>query len=168
MNRCPSHFPGIPYFASVMHRKPHSYAIIRGSDEYPDIRGQVRFFQTEHGTLVAAEVFGLPVSCRHCQDRIFAFHIHGGPLCAGNCQDPFAQTMSHYNPDSCDHPYHAGDLPPLFGNDGYAFSVVLTDRFSACEIIGRTIIIHSAPDDFTTQPSGNSGSKIACGVIKKA
>lgn len=168
MNRCPSHFPGIPYFASVMHRKPHSYAIIRGSDEYPDIRGQVRFFQTKHGTLVAAEVFGLPGKCSCCQDGIFAFHIHEGSLCTGNCQDPFAQTMSHYNPDSCDHPYHAGDLPPLFGNDGYAFSVVLTDRFSACEIIGRTILIHSGPDDFTTQPSGNSGSKIACGVIRKA
>ena len=168
MNRCPNQFPGIPYFASVMHRKPHSYEMIRGSDEYPDIRGQVRFFQTTYGTLVVAEVFELPVSCRHCQDGIFAFHIHEGALCAGNCQDPFAQAMSHYNPDSCDHPYHAGDLPPLFGNDGYAFSVILTDRFSACEIIGRTIIIHSAPDDFTTQPSGNSGSKIACGVIRKA
>lgn len=168
MNRCPNQFPGIPYFASVMHRKPHSYAMIRGSDEYPNIRGQVRFFQTGHGTLVAAEIFGLPGKCSCCQDGIFAFHIHEGALCTGNCQDPFAQAMSHYNPGSCDHPYHAGDLPPLFGNDGYAFSVFLTDRFTACEIIGRTILIHSEPDDFTTQPSGNSGSKIACGVIKKA
>ena len=168
MNRCPNQFPGIPYFASVMHRKPHSYAMIRGSDEYPNIRGQVRFFQTGHGTLVAAEIFGLPGKCSCCQDGIFAFHIHEGALCTGNCQDPVAQAMSHYNPGSCDHPYHAGDLPPLFGNDGYAFSVFLTDRFTACEIIGRTILIHSEPDDFTTQPSGNSGSKIACGVIKKA
>ena len=91
MNRCPNQFPGIPYFASVMHRKPHSYAMIRGSDEYPNIRGQVRFFQTGHGTLVAAEIFGLPGKCSCCQDGIFAFHIHEGALCTGNCQDPFGQ-----------------------------------------------------------------------------
>jgi len=63
------------------------------------------------------------------------------------------------------HPHHAGDLPPLFGNNGYALSMFLTTRFSVSEIIGRTVILHSAPDDFTSQPAGNSGVKIACGVI---
>ena len=43
----------------------------------------------------------------------------------------------------------------------------LTDRFTLKEIIGRTVVIHSMPDDFTSQPSGNSGEKIACGVIKR-
>lgn len=42
-----------------------------------------------------------------------------------------------------------------------------TDRFSVEEIVGKTIIIHSNVDDFTTQPGGNSGEKIACGVIKR-
>lgn len=168
MNYCPNNFQGIPYFSSVMTRRPHSFANICGSDEYPDIRGQVRFFQTTHGTLVVTEVFGLPREYMECQDAIFAYHIHEGNMCAGNCIDPFGQAMSHYNPGMCEHPYHAGDLPPLFGNDGYAFSVFLTDKFCACEIIGRTILIHSAPDDFTTQPSGNSGARIACGVIQRA
>lgn len=44
---------------------------------------------------------------------------------------------------------------------------VLSNRFSIEEIIGRTVIIHDAPDDFRTQPSGNAGMKIAYGVIQK-
>lgn len=60
---------------------------------------------------------------------------------------------------------NAGDLPPLFENNGLAVSVFLTNRFSVNQIIGKTIIIHDKPDDFTTDPSGNSGTKIACGVI---
>lgn len=81
-------------------------------------------------------------------------------------KDPFANAMAHYDPEGCPHPYHAGDMPPLFGNNGFAFSAFITDRFSIREIIDKTVIIHSAPDDFMTQPSGNSGAKIACGVIK--
>lgn len=42
----------------------------------------------------------------------------------------------------------------------------MTDRFTVNEVIGKTVIIHLHPDDFATQPSGNSGEKIACGVIK--
>jgi Cu-Zn family superoxide dismutase len=48
-----------------------------------------------------------------------------------------------------------------------AYLSVLTDRFNVSDIIGRTVIIHNMPDDFTSQPSGNAGEKIACGVIKK-
>jgi len=78
---------------------------------------------------------------------------------------PFPQSGTHYNPNNCPHPYHAGDMPPLFGADGYAFLSFVTSRFTANEVIGKTIIIHSQPDDFKTQPSGDSGEKIACGVI---
>jgi Cu-Zn family superoxide dismutase len=55
----------------------------------------------------------------------------------------------------------------LFGNQGFAFMTVLTNRFSVDEIAGRTVVIHRSPDDFTSQPSGNSGPKIACGQIHK-
>ena len=65
------------------------------------------------------------------------------------------------------HPQHAGDFPPLLGNHGKAYMKVFSDRFSVEEIIGKTVIVHSDPDDFRTQPSGNAGRKIACGIIKK-
>lgn len=81
--------------------------------------------------------------------------------------DPFADAMSHYNPNGCGHPNHAGDLPLLFGNNGFALSLFLTNRFYIDEVIGRTVILHDHPDDFTTQPAGNSGTKIACGVIRR-
>ena len=76
--------------------------------------------------------------------------------------------MSHYNPKDCEHPYHAGDLPSLFGNNGLAAAAFLTDRFFVDDVIGKVVIIHDHPDDFTTQPSGSSGTKIACGVIQRA
>lgn len=44
---------------------------------------------------------------------------------------------------------------------------VFTGRFFVEDIIGRTVVIHSGPDDFYTQPSGNPGNKIACGVIRR-
>lgn len=66
------------------------------------------------------------------------------------------------------HPDHAGDLPPLMRSNGNAFSAVVTDRFTPSDIVGRTVVIHSNPDDFSTQPSGNAGKKIACGVIRRA
>jgi len=56
-------------------------------------------------------------------------------------------------------------LPPLYENNGYAYMSVLINKFKVKDIIGKTVIIHESPDDFTSQPSGNSGKKIACGVV---
>lgn len=150
---------------SVLRHRPDASAIIKGSDSYPSLQGTVYFFQAQGGVLVVAEIFGLPTPENACMSPFFGFHIHEGGECSGNESDPFADVLAHYNPDNCPHPHHAGDLPPLLGNNGYAFSAFLTDRFTVAEIIGKTVIIHSNPDDFTTQPAGNSGTKIACGVI---
>lgn len=57
-------------------------------------------------------------------------------------------------------------MPPLFENNGYAYLSFLTNRFHIKDIIGKTVIIHDMPDDFRTDPSGNSGNKIACGIIQ--
>ena len=152
---------------TVLSTRPVATAIIRGSEKFPKIRGAVNFYQTRFGILISAEISGLPTSRNKCISPIFAFHIHEGEECSGNAADPFANAKTHYNPNNCKHPYHAGDMPPLFGNSGYAFSAFLTDRFTLKEIIGKTVIIHSGIDDFSTQPSGNAGEKIACGQIKK-
>ncbi len=151
---------------SILLSRPQAAACIAGSGDHPGISGAVRFYQTRRGVIVLAEISGLPRSASPCQDRVFGFHIHKGTGCGGNMDDPFADSMSHYDPYGCDHPHHAGDLPPLFGNDGYALSLFLTRRFSVDEALGRTVLIHDRPDDFTTQPSGSSGTKIACGVIE--
>jgi len=149
-------------------QKPTAIAQIKGSEDYPDIRGCVNFYQTKKGTLVAAEIFGLPCECGLCKKDIFAFHIHDGNSCREykNAGTPFPKSGTHYNPDNCPHPLHAGDLPPLFGNNGYAFSMFLTNRFTVNEVLCKTVIIHSDADDFTSQPAGNPGQKIACGIIK--
>lgn len=152
-------------FAAVLMQPPHASAVMQGSAAYKSIHGIVRFYRTNNGVLVAAQINGLPHSQGNCQHSVFGFHIHDGAYCEGDMHDPFSGAMSHYNPEECMHPFHAGDLPPLFGNHGYAFSVFLTDRFSLSQVIGRTAIIHGNPDDFTTQPSGNAGEKLACGVI---
>ena len=152
-------------FISIFSRVPAAVAIVEGSNEYPEIYGTVRFFEAKSGTLVVIEITGLPKMQNGFESPIFAFHIHIGNSCTGNASDPFADAKTHYNPKGVSHPYHSGDLPPLFSASGTAFSATLTDRFTIPEIIGKTVVIHSSPDDFTTQPSGNSGTKIACGRI---
>ncbi len=161
MNRSSSY-----HFLSVLRSRPRAVADISGSESYPDRSGVVRFYQVNKGVIVYAEISGLPHSKAPCDDRIFGFHIHEGNSCSGNAEDPFANTKSHYDKGNCEHPHHSGDMPPLFGNDGLAIMMFFTNRFSIEEIIGRTVVIHDMPDDFKTQPSGNSGKKIACGVIK--
>lgn len=154
-----------PNFSSLIRRRPQAFADIKGSSAYPQITGVTRFYQTNIGVIAVTEVMGLPGANGYCQSPVLALHIHEGGDCRGNAEDPFALTRGHYNPKFCQHPYHAGDMPPLFSAGGYAFSAFLTDRFSVNEIIGRSVVIHRSPDDFHTQPSGAAGEKIACGTV---
>ncbi|WP_411675736.1 superoxide dismutase family protein [Caproicibacter sp.] len=159
------HQMNLRLFQNTLRRTPNARAMMNGSRDYPDLHGFVSFYQTSDGVFLIAQIHGLPTGTQACSPDIYGFHIHEGKSCTGNAEDPFADTDGHYNPNGCPHPAHAGDLPPLFGNRGYAFMAFFTDRFTVNEVIGRTVIIHAAPDDFTTQPSGNSGAKIACGKI---
>lgn len=139
---------------------PSAVAMIRGSEDYPGLRGQVRFYQQGRCVLVEATVQGLPQT----QTGFFGFHIHAGNSCTG---DGFADTRSHFNPQMTPHPSHAGDLPPLLYCHGNGYLSVLTERFRVEDVLGQTVVIHDNADDFTTQPAGNAGQKIACGVIRK-
>lgn len=146
---------------------PEAYAYLRGSSAYPTIRGEVYFFPFRDGTLIAADVRDLPYPKENCQNPVLGFHIHEGTQCLPLDDDPFGKTGTHYNPGNCQHPFHAGDLPPLFVNHAVAWMALYTDRFMPQEIIGKTVIIHGMADDFHTQPSGDSGMKIACGEIRR-
>lgn len=131
---------------------PDASAKISGNSVF----GKADFFQMPGGVLLTVHVHGLPAE--NVTD-FFALHIHEGNDCVN--------TGGHYNPSSMSHPRHAGDLPPLLSNNGEAYMTVLTNRFTVDEIDGKTVVIHSDSDDFYSQPAGNPGIKIACGIIVK-
>ena len=161
--------PGLSYLNTLLYDMPAAYATISGNGNHPQLEGIVRFYPTVDGILINAEIYGLPVMSPICSNHIFGFHIHEGRTCTGNAEDPFADAGVHYNPGGCMHPAHGGDLPPLFAtSEGFAWNVFLTDRFKWGDILGHTVIIHAMPDDFRTQPSGDSGAKIGCGIIRRS
>lgn len=140
---------------------PAATAKIYGGQDFPDINGTVRFYNTLFdGIIIEAEIAGLPAADGNAH-RFLGFHIHEN----GDCSDNFENTGNHFNPSSSQHPLHSGDLPPLLNNNGYAYTMFYDDFLSISGIIGRSVVIHSMRDDFSSQPSGDSGSKIACGVI---
>lgn len=135
-------------------------AKISGGEKYPEIKGKVLLEQKKGKVLITAHICNLPDT----DTGIFGFHIHEGEICTG---ESFVNTKGHYNPYNSSHPKHSGDMPNLFANEGRAYLSFETSRFSLCEVIEKSMVIHLSPDDYKSQPSGNSGDKIACGIIKK-
>lgn len=149
----------------LLRNLPDAVAWIQGNTETSALSGMVNFYHTIYGgVLVEAQIFGLPNLEIPGSSNFYAMHIHE----TGDCSDNFEHTGAHYNPKDAAHPNHAGDMPPLLGSQGYAYSVFYDKRFAIPEIIGKAVIIHEGPDDFTTQPAGNAGKKIGCGEIKWA
>lgn len=130
---------------------------ILGNTGYPELFGKALFTQMPAGGVaVTVEVIGLPR-----ESGFLGMHIHE----VGDCTRSFNKTGNHYNTTEAAHPMHAGDLPPLLNNNGYAYLSFYDNRFQLKEILGKSIVIHSMRDDFTSQPAGDSGEKIGCGVI---
>lgn len=142
----------------LQNRIPDAVARLLGGTDAPELIGIVRFYQRRDGVLVEVQADGLPKS----DTGFYGFHIHDGTSCEGA---DFAASDGHFNPGKVPHPDHAGDLPPLLGDGGRAYMQVLTGRFRVEEVLGKAVIIHADPDDFHTQPAGNAGRKIACGII---
>ena len=143
------------------HTPPCAVALVRGDKAHGGLCGEVRFYPVGRGTLVEAEISGLPMEC-----SFFALHIHEGRCCTGEAADPFQDAGAHWNLLGTEHPMHTGDLPTLLGNSGYAWGAAYTERFCPAQARGRTVIVHALPDDYKTQPSGGAGEKIGCGVIR--
>ncbi len=146
-------------------------AHIQGGPLAPDINGIAWFRDVcGMGTQVCIEVTGLPpyrpASNGNAPIGPLGFHIHECGNCdIGDPQDPFQQAGGHWNPTHQPHGNHAGDFPVLFSNNGYAHMCFYTNKFRPRDVVGKSIIIHQNPDDYRTQPSGNSGKRLACGVI---
>jgi len=132
--------------------------------------GAATFTQVGSALRVLLEVQGLPPGTK-------GVHVHA----VGTCEGPdFTSAGGHFNPDgrqhgALNHPRgpHAGDLPNItVGPDGRGRLESTTELMSlgtgpssVFDADGSAIVVHAAPDDFRTDPTGNSGARIACGVI---
>ena len=148
-------------------------SIINGGPLAPNLKGIAWFIEVPGGVEVRVTVQGLPAfqPAQNTQSPIgpHGFHIHEFGDCAvGDPENPFQAAGGHWNPRSQPHGNHAGDFPVLFSNDGCARMSFFTNKFKIEEIIGKAVIIHQNPDDYRSQPAGNSGKRLACGVIQWA
>lgn len=147
-------------------------AIMRGGPLAPQISGTVWFRDVPGGTDVYVLVSGLPPYSPAYNDRDpigpHGFHIHEFGICEpGDPNDPFQSAGEHWNPTNQPHGNHAGDFPVLFSNNGWARMCFFTNKFKPSQVISKSAIIHQNPDDYRTQPAGDAGKRLACGVIRK-
>jgi len=131
------------------------------------VAGTVTFAERGGKVHVTADVTGLAPGQEH------GFHVHE----KGDCSSGDGMSAGgHFNPDAKPHgpqaaPHHAGDMPNLKADaSGTAKATFVLDDVTvvagAKSIVGRGLIVHKDPDDYKTQPTGNSGARLACAVIR--
>jgi len=130
--------------------------------------GTVHFTdQGDGGTEVQVDITGLDPHSVH------GFHIHENPSCA----DMGNAAGGHFNPTSMPHAaptavsHHAGDFGNVAADDkGEVHEKFVTHSVTAhageISVLGHAVVLHEKADDLTTQPSGNAGKRIACGVVE--
>ncbi len=132
-------------------------------------RGTVTFTQDGDEVRVRASVTGLKPDSEH------GFHVHE----KGDCSSGDGMsTGGHFNPTGKPHggqssEHHAGDMPSLnadaYGNATASFELKgVSIGGGGADLVGKGVIVHRDPDDYKTQPTGNAGPRIACGVIAKS
>jgi Cu-Zn family superoxide dismutase len=114
------------------------------------------------------------VHVRGMAPGLHGIHVHA----VGDCSsggDAFSGAGSHHNPAGRPHGQHAGDLPNLVVNGAGKGRLTarleqftLADAAAILDADGSAIVVHALRDDFSTQPTGGSGARIACGVIQSA
>jgi Cu-Zn family superoxide dismutase len=129
--------------------------------------GRVELHESPYGTLLKLELHSLRAG-------VNAFHIHE----IGQCDPSFGHAGGHYNPENTDHGFmdddgvHAGDMPNLYiPTSGELKFEVFNPRVNLDERLfdadGASIMIHAGADDYFSNPAGDAGSRIACGVIER-
>ncbi len=134
------------------------------------VSGTVRFVQSGGQVAVTGEVRGLKPNAQH------GFHVHE----KGDCSSGDGMsTGGHFNPGGQPHgqhaqgAHHAGDLVSLKADAAGTAKFSFTSKTVAVgqgtnDVVGRGLIVHRDPDDYTTQPTGNAGPRLACAVITRA
>jgi Cu-Zn family superoxide dismutase len=134
-----------------------------------DVRGRVAFIEIEDGIRIVAEISGLDAG-------LHGFHVHE----TGDCSAPDASSAGghfapggtpHGAPDAPPAERHAGDLGNL---EAVADGTARYERVDSAirlagpnSIVGKAVVVHAGEDDLTSQPSGDAGSRVACGVIER-
>jgi len=175
----------------TLSKGPYAVAEVKGG-EGSTVWGRVTFHQPEGGTFVGENIgYSAPIASAAADSsagklyiradinglqpgRTYAIHIHEKPDCTGN----FSGAGGHFNPGGKPHgrpdalERHAGDLPNMT-SDGEGVAVyaatsnLLTVAPGPYSVVHRAVVIHESPDDYRSQPAGNSGARIACGVIRE-
>jgi Cu-Zn family superoxide dismutase len=143
---------------------------VRATAEVRDTQGRalgtVYFLQGPYGVLIRGQLTGLPPGAH-------GFHIHE----VGRCDPPdFQSAGGHYNPRHRQHGFlspqgaHLGDLPNLWVNgEGEVTFDIFAPKLELWRALwgdGASIVVHAQPDDYVTDPAGNSGPRIGCGVLE--
>lgn len=162
----------IAFLLAACETTPPSTEPLKASAQLQPTKGNKTFGEAtleETGDLVRVVIFaqGLKPGQEH------GLHIHEGADCSGDAMG----AKGHFNPFGKPHGIpgtaqrHAGDLPALKANKAGRANIhadvdMITLKPGPASVIGRAIVVHADPDDYKTQPTGNSGARIACGVIQ--
>lgn len=134
--------------------------------------GKVQFEEQADGVKISLQAEGLTPG-------VHGIHIHETGVCTA---PSFESAGGHFNPNKKEHGfenpkgYHAGDLPNIeVGEDGKIVTQITTDEItlkkgepnSILDTDGSALVIHADPDDYKTDPAGNSGARVACAAIQK-
>lgn len=129
--------------------------------------GTVSMSAVPTGVLLRARLSGLP-------EGAHAFHVH----VVGECEPPFSSAGGHYNPDSVVHGLeavggpHVGDMPNIHVPASGELEIEILNTQLALDdglfdADGAAIVIHEGADDYVSDPAGDAGPRIACGVIRR-
>ncbi|GGK16263.1 superoxide dismutase family protein [Luteimonas terricola] len=158
--------------ASGMTTAPAAHTVaVLSATEGNSVTGEIAFAAVDGGVAITGQVNGLPPGSEH------GFHVHE----TGDCSAPDGTSAGgHFNPAATAHgrigsdEHHVGDTDNLMSDDtGVAVidtrlqGATLADG-APTDVLGRAVIVHADPDDYTTQPTGNAGARLACGVITQA
>jgi Cu-Zn family superoxide dismutase len=162
----------LPFCASLAVAAPahaaQAHAVLKGV-KGTEV-GKATIEDATGGVLVRASFTALP-------SGVHAFHIHA----VGQCDPPFTSAQGHFNPGGREHGFanpkgwHAGDMPSLHVPDSGTIAVdvyvpgVTLDQGDnrLLDGDGAALMIHAGPDDYRSDPTGNAGERIACGVVTR-